>query len=189
MDIIEIATINENREFGTPVTEDTYVILKDNFSLSGNANATYPTKEIKLNGWEGTSYMRLLKGGVVEVTTGLGDWWGAGLEIKGNGKGENLTEFANGTIHFEMRCESKSSFEVGFQTGHFANGTQTNNFADFGPQKKYATSKDWKSYSLKISELNNNAKLDDVTGLLIFREIDKMDGKKVFLRNIYYSKS
>ena len=192
MDIIEIETINQKRNLGEAVAENNYVILNNKMISNESNSASYPSSKLKLNGWEGTSGIKLLEDGVVEITTGLGDWWGAGIEMQGGGKGENLSEFSSGTLNFDLKGNTGSTFELGFQTGTFPNGTQTNNFAHFGKGEKYSFSKDWKPYSLKISELNKGANLKDVTGLVILRSLDEdddYDGEKVYLRNIYYSKN
>lgn len=191
MDIIEIETINQKRNLGEVVDENNYVILNEKMISEGTNSASYPSSKLKLNGWEGTSGIKLLEDGVVEITTGLGDWWGAGIEIQGGGKGENLSEFSNGKLNFELKGHTGSTFELGFQTGTFPNGTQTNNFANFGKGEAYSFSEDWKPFSLKISDLNKGANLKDVTGLVILRSLDEdaYDGKKVYLKNIYYSKN
>ena len=188
IDVIEILTVNKNRKLGTPITEKNYVILNQKMASNKTNDATFPSKKLKLNGWEGTSSMKLLEDEVVELISGIGEWWGAGIELQGNGKGENLAAFSNGTLNFELKSNTKSTFELGFQTGVFANGTQTNNYVNFGNGQPYSFSNKWKSYSIKISEMDDGANLEEVTGLVVLRGLENFDGEPIYLRNIFYSK-
>ncbi len=184
----DIKTINEDRAIGDAVSEDQYVILHDQITPDEKNQATYPSAGLKLNAWEGTCTIKMQSDNSIEVITGTGDWWGAALELQAEGKGENLAAFENGTLHFELKGDTKSSVEIGFQTGVYNKGTQTNNFVVFGPNQKNAISNDWQSFSIKMTDLNKGANLKDVTSVLFFRGADQFDGKSIFVRNVYYSK-
>ncbi|MGB0838539.1 MAG: hypothetical protein ACPGXL_00290 [Chitinophagales bacterium] len=189
MEIREITTINEARKIGEVVTEQAYIVAS-NRDLAAEANsATYPSEKLKLNAWEGSSNIKMSGKGIIEIATRLGDWWGAAFEMQASGQGENLSKFENGFLHFDIKGITSSSFELGFQTGTFSNGTQTNNFVMFGPGKDYKLTKDWKSYSIKMSELNKNANMEDVTGLFYFKGKTDFDGKPFYVKNISYSKN
>ena len=187
MQVSEITTVNENRKLGEAVTENHYIISHDEIESMENNGATFPSKKLRLNPWEGTCNVKKSKG-IVEIEIGTGDWWGAGIEIQGNGKGENLSNFSDGYLNFDIIGNANGPIEVGFQTGIFVAETQTNNYVTFGPNKEYTLSEEWKTYSLKISDLNNKADLEDVTSLIYLKGAGRFDGQYVFLRNIYYSK-
>ena len=130
-----------------------------------------------------------LSGKVIHVSTGTGQWWGCALEIQGDGKGENLSEFASGHLHLEIRGETRSKFQLGFQTGHFSAGTQVNCFATFGPEETYRVGEQWETISIPVADLVRGTKvnLEDVTGLLAVKSEETSDGKEIQIRNAFWS--
>ena len=92
-------------------------------------------------------------------------------------------------MNFEIRGDSRSQFQLGFQTGLFSAGTQADYFVVFGADKPFQVSEQWKSYSIPLSDLmhDKQANLADVTGLLFFKG-DRADGKGIEVRNLYWSK-
>ena len=185
--ILEIATVNETRKAGQPVVEATYVVLQDQANLSDNA--TFPSAKLKLNAWDGSCAIELLpKKNTIAVATGTGEWWGCALELQANGVGEDLTEFSNGTLHFEIKGSTASSFQIGFLTGIFAKGTQVKNGVVFGPKQSRSLSESWQKFAIPISELNKGAKFSDVTSVLYLLGDSNFDGKTIQLRNIYFCK-
>ncbi|MFK7949290.1 MAG: glycosyl hydrolase family 17 protein [Saprospiraceae bacterium] len=187
----DIKTTNDELTTGDVIGQKYYTVLvEDDFSKTLN-DKTYPSAKLKLNGWEGTSAIQVTTDDVLEITTGHeGEgWWGCGAELKADGKGENLSNFSDGYFNFEIKGDTKSSFQIGFQTGSFSEGTQINNFIIFNKDKKNAVTGDWTKHSIKISDLLKDKKLEDVTSLIYFRGNKNFDGKKVFLKNIYYSQS
>jgi exo-beta-1,3-glucanase (GH17 family) len=186
--LLEIVTVNQNRKVGQKVTEQTYVIVNDSLIPSKTNNISYPSAKLKLNSWEGTCGIELSSNSTIEVLTGAGNWWGCALEIQTGGIGENLSDFANGCLNFDMKGTTKSAFKVGFQTGTFSGGNLVENYVTFGPTKAYTITENWQSYSLPISELNKGANLEDVTGLLYIMGETGFDGKQIYFKNIYYSK-
>lgn len=186
MGILEITTTNKNRVVGEKVTEAFYVIAANNLVPNGSNSISYPSSVLKLNPWEGTCGMEMSAEGIITVTTGTGEWWGCAIEMK-SGNGENLSNFSNGYLHFEIKGDSKSTFKLGFQTGLFAQGNQINNFVTFGKGNKYKVTESWTKHSVPVSVLNKGANLEDVTGLLFLRGEKGFDGKHIYLRDIYYS--
>ena len=59
----------------------------------------------------GTTAIELIPGGVVRVETRAGDWWGASLELDAD-RGENLSAFKQGTLHFEIRGSDDMNFSL-----------------------------------------------------------------------------
>ncbi|MFC2080547.1 glycosyl hydrolase family 17 protein [Bacteroidota bacterium] len=188
MGILEINTVNEKREPGQAVEEETYIVLNESLIPSQTNKLTYPSATLKLNPWEGTCSIEMSADGFIEVVTGTAGWWGCALEMQADGKGENLSNFKGGYLNFDIKGNTTSTFTLGFQTGIFSQGNQTNNFVEFGPAKSYSLKEEWETYSIAISELNKGANLSDVTGLLYFRGDLNFDGKQIQIRNIYYSK-
>jgi len=183
----EIVDINKNRNAGELVTEDTYIVVHE--SLIPNKNKiTYPSSTLKLNAWEGTCSIKMSEEKVIEVATGTGEWWGCALEVA-NGVGEDLSNFTTGKLHFDIKGNTNSSFKIGFQTGLYVNSTQVNNAITFGANDAYTINDEWKSYSIDISKLNQGGNLKDVTSLLFLLGDKDFDGKNIYIKNVYYSKS
>jgi exo-beta-1,3-glucanase (GH17 family) len=186
MGLLEIATMNKDREIGQIVDESTYVVVHETLVPEGANDISYPSEKLKLNAWEGTCGIEMSQDGIIEVKTGTGAWWGCALEIVG-GTGENLSNFELGQLNFEIKGNTLSSFQIGFQTGLFAEGTQTNNQVIFNPESNYSITNEWKSYSIPLAEIDQGANLSDVTALLFFRGDKDFDGKDIYIKNIYYS--
>ena len=187
MGLKKITTVNAQAEAGKAVTADNYIVVHQSMAPTDINSMTYPSNRIKINAWEGTLDIHMSEQGVIEVTTRLGDWWGGGLELQGD-KRENLSNHESGYLNFDIRGDSSLAFKIGFQTGVFSAGTQTNNFVQFAPQTDYQLTAEWASYKFPISELNRGADLTDVRGMLYLRSNSQADNKQLFIRNIYYSK-
>jgi len=184
-----ITKVNEQRKIGSEVTEKIYIAFHESMTPESNAGSTFPSEPIKLNVWEGTCVLERV-GAELHLETGTGAWWGCGLEIQNDAKGENLSSFKNGVLHFEIRGETQSRFVAGFQTGRYDAGNQTNNGVMFGPGEKYELTGDWKSWSIPVSEMvkvDPKANLEDVTSLFFLKGEKEFDGKGIQLRNVTYS--
>jgi exo-beta-1,3-glucanase (GH17 family) len=181
-----ITTINYEAATGEPIDATTYIIVHETLNPSQQHNLSYPTAEIRLNPWEGTCSIEMNKEGIIKISPGTGDWWGCGLELQADDKGENLSEFDKGTLHFDIRGDADMYFSIGFQTGRFTRGDQTNNAVTFSPDGTYSLESEWKSYAISIPSINKGADFSDVTSLLFLRGVKNAKGKEIFLRNIYY---
>ncbi len=182
----EISTVNDNRRPGEAVTESNYVILSDALVPDEMNDATYPSEKIKLVAWRGGCEVVLTVDGAIKVTTGSGEWWGCALELDG-GVGEDLSAFKSGYVHFKIKGNPKSVFELGFHTGSFARDTQVKNYVSFAPGSKYSIQDGWSDYSIPFSELDKGANMKDLSGLLYFRGDVDLDGEHLYLKDIYYS--
>ncbi|MET6990045.1 hypothetical protein [Sediminicola arcticus] len=164
------------------------MVLKESEEEEVNMDkkVTYPNAPLKLNVWEGTCEMSLSPEGKLTIKTGTGDWWGGALEIQS--KGENLSNCYKGRLFFDIKGDTSSSFQIGFQTGIFSNGNQVNNGVTFGYNGSCKVSDNWKTYSIPITELNKKGDLDNVTAILYLLGKENFDGKTISLKNIYYTK-
>ena len=185
---LTISTVNDQRTIGEPVTQGQYIVLHESMSPDESNDLTYPSESLKLNVWEGTCAMELTHLGEIKVSTGTGAWWGCALEIQADGKGENLTEYKAGRMHFQIKGAPGASLDIGFQTGLFTAGTQTNNQVTFGPGQPYQLTEQWASHSISITDLNNDADLTDVTAVLFLKSDRGVGGNVIEVRNIYFSK-
>ena len=88
----------------------------------------------------------------------------------------------------DIKGNTKSSFEIGFQTGTYAEGNQENHFITFGTEPTYSLGENWKSVSISMSEILKSNQLKNVTAPLYLRGANDFDGKKIELRNIYFSR-
>jgi len=118
-----IRTINEDRTIGEEVTEENYLLLIDETKMEEMDDFSYPAIAVKLNPWEGSCKMEI-EDGIIYLETNSVDWWGCGLELQSDGKGENLSAFSQGQLHFEMKGESEAIFQLGFQSGIWGRGDQ-----------------------------------------------------------------
>lgn len=186
-----ITTFNEQRQSGAVIAEEEVIVVHPIADVIAD-DKTYPSAPITLNVWEGTCEMLLSGEGVLDVTTGTGDWWGCALELDSNGKGENLTGFESGHLHFEIKGTA-SSFELGIQTGQFSAGTQVNYFVKFGAEEKRKVSDDWVPFSIPIRELVEGVEgetldLSNVTALLYLRGENAPRSEVIQIRNVSFSK-
>ena len=182
----KITTVNTEITAGEAIVQDKYLVVHQ--SLLPNNSITYPSNELKLIPWEGTSSIEMSPQGEIEVVTRRGKWWGCGLQLQSH-KGENLSNFKDGFVHFEMRGDADVSFNIGFQTGLFLDGTLANNFVTFGPGSDNTLSSQWAHYSFPLAQLSRGADFSDVTSPLYLWSDVKSDQQHIFIRNIYYSKN
>ena len=182
----KIATVNSALTSGQAITHDKYLVVHQ--SLKPDNATTYPSADIKLIPWEGTSTIEMTPQGEIEVVTRWGKWWGCGLQLQSD-KGENLSNFKDGFIHFEVRGDTDVTFNVGFQTGLFLSGNLANNFVTFGPDHANSLSSQWTQYSFPLSQLDRGANFSDVTSPLYFWSDVTSDLKQIYIRNIYYSQN
>lgn len=185
--IREIATVNANREPGDEVTEANYVIVSDTLVPGEDNNATYPSEKIKLVSWNGGCDIVLTNDNKIKVKTGSGEWWGCALELDG-GVGEDLSAFEHGNIHFKIKGNPESVFDLGFHTGSFARDTQVKNYVRFAPDGKYSVDGDWTEYAIPFSMMDKGANMKDLSGLLYFMSDIDLGGSHLYLKDIYYSK-
>ncbi len=182
--ILETTTVNTKRKAGTIVTENIYVVVNPSFVPSATNNITYPSDKLKLNALDGTCSMKLSENGIIQIQTGTGNWWGCNLQIETS---EDLSQFATGHLNFEIKGSTTSSFELGFQTGFYTKGTQIDNSVTFGPKEGYKLTENWVKYSIPIATLNMDANLSTVTGILYIKGKNDFDGKRIRIKNVYYS--
>ena len=185
--IREITTVNKNRRPGEVIAESNYVIVSDTLVPDNMNDATYPSEKIKLVSWKGGCEVVLTNDTVIKVKTGSGEWWGCALELDG-GVGEDLSAFKSGYVHFKLKGNPESVFELGFHTGSFARDTQVKNYVRFAPGNKYSIQDGWSNYSIPFSELDKGANMKDLSGLLYFRGDIDLGGTHLYLKDIYYSK-
>ena len=176
MAVRRIDTTNPDRAPGDVVTEPKLLVVHNQFS-NADVDASAPSAALKLTPWEGTTAIELLPGGEVRVETRAGDWWGASLELDAD-VGENLSKFAQGQMHFDIRGSSDVNFSLGFQTGNFLRGDQVNNFASFGPGTDYEIGEEWRSVSLPIAEIDGGTDMTDVTNIVAFLSQEKHPAKR-----------
>ena len=182
----KIATVNSALTSGQAITHDNYLVVHQ--SLAPDNKTTYPSAAIKLIPWEGTSTIEMTPQGEIEVVTRWGKWWGCGLQLQSD-KGENLSNFKDGFIHFEVRGDADVTFNIGFQTGLFLDGNLANNFVTFGPGREQSLTGQWTKHSFPLSQLDKGANFTDVTSPLYFWSDVTSDLKKIYIRNIYYSQN
>ncbi len=179
--------INANRKTGAIVTELNYLVFKN---VDANlVSKTYPSASLKPNAWDGTCGIKLTQNGTLIINTGSGAWWGCALEMQSGGRGENLNDYKNGYLHFEIKGTTASSFKIGFQSGVYAKGTQVNHGIIFGKIPEYKLTNEWVSYQIPISKLMNGSGLNDVTSPLFLLGDGNFDGKIIEIRKVFYSKN
>lgn len=185
-----IETVNPDHSVGQPITADRYWVFGEPESSDANLNATYPSARLKVNIWEGTCQFSIKEGTLLNVIPGSNpnQWWGCALEIQAEGKGEDLSEFKSGKMNFDIKGTPGTQFEIGFQTGQYSAGNQTNNFVTFASNSEYSLVENWRTYSIPIEKLNQGADLKDVTSLLFLRSGSGTSDASIEIKNIYFSK-
>lgn len=177
---------NDSRKPGEIITKPRLVLVTDDVEQAFNQGYDFPGAIVGVNSWEGTCHLELKEAKLIEIETGKGDWWGGALELTGT-IGEDLSEFSGGTLNFEIKGESTSSFEIGYQTGAFADGDQVNHSVIFNKKgSAYKVIDSWLSYSIPMKELSPQEVFTNIRSLLFVRGVDNFDGKTIEIRNIYY---
>jgi exo-beta-1,3-glucanase (GH17 family) len=185
----KLKNVNTSRKLGEKVIEDSYVLMHESIQPTGNNKITYPSVQLRLNPWSFTCDANQISENEIEIITGTGDWWGFSLKVAPETKGEDLSNFSSGKLNFEIRGNTKSNFNIGFQTGFYNDGTEVNNYTRFGNKEKYTISENWQKISIPISEIKNDkTDMSKVCAIFTLTGIDNYDGKSIFLKNIYYSK-
>ncbi|MEM1219425.1 MAG: glycosyl hydrolase family 17 protein [Bacteroidota bacterium] len=185
---VELTTTNEGREAGEPVAEQAYVVFHSEMTPDESNDQTYPSANLRINAWEGTCSIVQTNEGILEIKPGTGDWWGCGLEMTSE-VGEDLSAFAAGTLHFDMKGSDMFPFTMGYQSGTWSGGNQTNNFLRVGKEEAYQIKLEWTSYSIPVADINQGANWKDITAPLFFRGDVKGEGQEIYLRNIYYTQN
>ena len=110
------------------------------------------------------------------------------LEIQG-GAGENLSNFENGYLYFDIKGYEEMKFNIGFQTGNFLKNASRWLYW-FWRKVTLKLKKRVSSYKLPIALVNKNkrADLSNVTSLFLKGDSPK-EQQKIFLKNIFYSKN
>jgi exo-beta-1,3-glucanase (GH17 family) len=183
-----IATTAQNRKPGEPVTEQKLILVTDEEENDLNDYA-YPSAKVKLNSWDGTCGISLNADNIIEINTGSGDWWGCALELDADGKGENLQDFAEGFIHFDVKGNTNATVQIGFQSGVWAVGNQVNAHTVFAPNTSRTITSSWQSFEIPVNKISGKADLQNVTSLLYILGTANNDGKEIQLRNVYWSKN
>ncbi len=187
MAVRRLASSNEARSAGEPVTESTYIVSHESITPNNSDSATYPSAALKLTPWEGTASIEQLPDTVISVLTREGDWWGVSLELDAE-VGEDLSAFSVGSLNLELRGDTGTTFSIGFQTGNFLRGDQVNNFASFGPEGDYQIQENWQTFSFPIETINGGANLADVTNVIALMSRTQDANKTIQLKNIYFSR-
>lgn len=182
----QLPGMNESRQPGDVITEGTLVMVPKSLDAELSVGESYPSTIFRITSWEGSCHLELLENGVLDIVTGTGDWWGGAMEITGP-NGENLSRFENGTLNFEMRGHTAASFELGYQTGAFADGNQVNHSVFFSTDdSKYQLQDSWTRYSIPMKTLSEQNMFTNVRSLFFVRGAKNFDGKKIEVRNIRF---
>ncbi len=186
MAIRKISTVNSDATVGEAVTASKYVVVHETLQPETNNDLTYPSAALKLVPWEGTASIEMSPQGVIKVVTRASDWWGSSLEFQAD-RGENLSQFKSGFLHFDLRGDEGTEMKIGFQTGRYLEGNQVNNFASFGPGLENQLTDEWTHYSIPLADINSGADMTDVTGILSLMSPTPAENKHIYVKNIYYS--
>ena len=182
----QLPGMNGSRQPGEEITEKTLVIVPASMEVPLAEGTTYPSTIFRITSWEGSCHLELLENGILDIVTGTGDWWGGAMEITGPA-GENLSRFKDGTLNFEIRGTTAASFELGYQTGAFADGDQVNHAVLFSAEDpKYQLSDSWTSYAIPLKTLSAQSMFTNVRSLFFVRGAENFDGEKIEVRNIRF---
>lgn len=192
LDRKKLTTVNPNQKVGEPISAKVLVVLHETMDPATQPEATYPSVPVKLNVWEGTSDIVLTAENVIQVTTGTGEWWGCALEVDGGG--ENLSSFAQGQLHFEIKGATAAPFEVGIQSGIFGAGTQVNGGVAFNSDETRRLTDQWVPHSISLADLtkpqpgSKAVDLADVRSFLFLRGSNAPSHDRIEVRNVYFTR-
>lgn len=161
------------------------LVILDSRSLE-DMHKRYPTGPLQLSAWEGSCTIELKNDSLLYVETGNGAWWGAVISYA-SGESQNLEILKGGHLHFSLRTSSKSSFEIGLQSGFYDKGTQALAGFKFGPNAEKKTKTEWQTFDLDLSLIKENLNWKELSGFLYFKGLENFDGQALEIKDIYFS--
>ncbi|WP_185976685.1 hypothetical protein [Catenovulum sediminis] len=177
---------NQKIQTGDAVKKQFYVLTHQTMTQN-TESVSYPSRILKFQPWHNTSEIGILPNGVIKVKTGSRNWWGGTVKLDSS-KGENLSDFKSGSLHFEIKGDTSSTFNIGFRSGDPLDGTLVNNFIQMGPKGKYPLTQSWIKMSIPLSQMDKGANFKNVTEPLYFLGVSDFDGKHIYIKNLYYAK-
>lgn len=159
--------------------------LKSVFILgprSENKSATESNVRLKLNPWEESCSLGFSEDGVLEISSGTGAWWGASLECAPI----NWEPLQIKYLEIEISSESTADFELGFQTGSYADGTQVSVGVVLGPNGAYSPTAKPQVFQIPFARIKAEANLKDVRAPLYIKGIRNFDGKTIRIHRMAY---
>lgn len=141
---------------------------------------------LTLNPWEGSCGLEYHEG-QFHLNTGTGDWWGASVDLK---ESVDLSAYADGFLEVEIKGTTNASFELGFLSGLYADGSQRSAALRFGPDQDFQIqAEEFQRFSLPIAKIKAETNLSDVRSPLYVKGISNFDGGAIQIRRIRYRKS
>ena len=142
---------------------------------------------LTLNPWEGSCGLTYDKGGFM-VTTGTGDWWGASVDLK---EPLDLSDYEDGFMDISIAVRTSSSFEIGFQSGLYSDGSQRSSSLIIGPDQviKLDPSDEGLKLSLPIAKIKAETNLSDVRSPLYLKGVSNFDGGEIYIQSLVFRKS
>lgn len=142
---------------------------------------------LTLNPWEGSCGLSYDEGGFT-VTTGTGDWWGASVDLK---EPLDLSDYEDGFIDISIAVRTKSSFEIGFQSGLYSDGSQRSSSLLIGPDQEINLDPRAENLllSLPIAKIKAETNLSDVRSPLYVKGVSNFDGGEIYIRALIFRKS
>lgn len=148
-----------------------------------------PVTDLIPKAWDGTCSVEVTEFSGLTVSPWSREWWGCSLEIPSSSNAkENLSDFADGTLNFEIRSETTASFKLGFHTGN----SEGRHHVDVNHGSGLRTSGEWQHCTVRIDELmdgSDRKALSNVNVLFYLWGNDLSDRLPIEVRNIYYSSS
>ncbi len=138
---------------------------------------------ITLNPWEGSCAARLADDGSLIIQTGTGDWWGASLDLK---EPWDMRAWEDGELILEISGDSDCRFQMGFQSGLFADGSQKAAILNLGPGTKFKIDEEPRRIRIPLRMIKAEANLDDVRAPLYIKGIYGFDGKEIRIHRFAY---
>jgi exo-beta-1,3-glucanase (GH17 family) len=139
-----------------------------------------------IEAWEGTcKWVYDASKAEIQISTGTGDWWGGALRLE---QALDLSDWKLGSINFEIKGHTSSSFLLGIQSGVYDKGTLEEGALRFGPNEDYQISEDWQKISAPLQKIKAETDFVDIRSLLFVKGLSDFDGQTISIRRVFYTR-
>lgn len=149
--------------------------------------ASFPVQQyLSMSPWEGSCQMEINDNGHLELAAGAGDWWGASLNLK---EPVDFSPFAESYLHIKVKGSPETTFEIGWQSGLYEDGTQQNASWAIGAGTEYPLKADeYQSFRIPVSTFKGKANLADVRAPFYVRGLRNIKGAEFSLARMFFSR-
>ncbi len=132
---------------------------------------------MNLNAWEASCELRQTEANTLLIEAGAGDWWGASLSLK---EAIDLSAYAEGYLEISLKGSPETTFEIGWQSGLYEDGSQQNASIAVGAGTEYPLNlEEWQTYRIPMENMKAETNLKDVRAPLYVRGLRNVKGARL----------